>query len=71
MAKSCPRRPVSESRSLFTHIYARWISPFYSLKKKVAGAQVLFTDPIFDVAGFEQWMQEVLWLASLPSRHPG
>jgi methylenetetrahydrofolate reductase (NADPH) len=30
------------------------------LKKKIAaGAQVLLTDPIFDVAGFEQWMQAV------------
>jgi methylenetetrahydrofolate reductase (NADPH) len=30
------------------------------LKKKLAaGAQVLFTDPIFDVVGFEQWMQSV------------
>ena len=30
------------------------------LKKKLAaGAQVLLTDPIFDVAGFEQWMQAV------------
>jgi len=26
-------------------------------KKIVAGAQVLLTDPIFDIAGFEQWMQ--------------
>ena len=30
------------------------------VKKKIAaGAQVLLTDPIFDVAGFEQWMQAV------------
>jgi methylenetetrahydrofolate reductase (NADPH) len=30
------------------------------MKKKIAaGAQVLFTDPIFDVAGFETWMKAV------------
>ena len=30
------------------------------VKKKIAaGAQVLLTDPIFDVAGFEQWMKAV------------
>lgn len=28
-------------------------------KKIAAGAQVLLTDPIFDVAGFEQWMKAV------------
>jgi methylenetetrahydrofolate reductase (NADPH) len=30
------------------------------MKKKIAaGAQVLFTDPVFDVAGFETWMKAV------------
>jgi len=43
------------------HPYLRPVDlAILQLKKKVAaGAQVLFTDPIFDVAGFEQWMQEV------------
>jgi methylenetetrahydrofolate reductase (NADPH) len=43
------------------HPYLRPIElSLLQVKKKIAaGAQVLFTDPIFDVAGFEQWMQAV------------
>lgn len=41
------------------HPYLRPIElSILQVKKKIAaGAQVLLTDPIFDVAGFEQWMQ--------------
>jgi methylenetetrahydrofolate reductase (NADPH) len=43
------------------HPYLRPIEfSILQVKKKIAaGAQVLLTDPIFDVAGFEQWMQAV------------
>ena len=43
------------------HPYLRPIEiSILQLKKKIAaGAQLLLTDPIFDVAGFEQWMQAV------------
>jgi methylenetetrahydrofolate reductase (NADPH) len=43
------------------HPYARPIElSVLQVKKKIAaGAQVLLTDPVFDVAGFEQWMQAV------------
>jgi methylenetetrahydrofolate reductase (NADPH) len=43
------------------HPYVRPIElSVLQVKKKIAaGAQVLLTDPIFDVPGFEQWMQTV------------
>jgi len=43
------------------HPYMRPIElSILQVKKKIsAGAQVLLTDPIFDVAGFEQWLQAV------------
>ena len=43
------------------HPYLRPIEiSILQLKKKIAaGAQLLLTDPIFDVAGFEKWMQAV------------
>jgi methylenetetrahydrofolate reductase (NADPH) len=43
------------------HPYLRPIElSILQFKKKVAaGAEVLLTDPIFDVAGFEEWMQAV------------
>jgi methylenetetrahydrofolate reductase (NADPH) len=43
------------------HPYLRPVelSVLQTRKKILAGAQVLLTDPIFDVAGFEEWMQAV------------
>jgi 5,10-methylenetetrahydrofolate reductase len=43
------------------HPYLRPIElSVLQVKKKIAaGAQVLLTDPIFDLPGFEQWMQAV------------
>jgi len=36
-------------------------------KKIAAGAQILLTDPIFDLAGFEEWLKAV-WAAGLDKR---
>jgi methylenetetrahydrofolate reductase (NADPH) len=35
------------------------LSVLQTRKKVVAGAQVLLTDPVFDLAGFEEWMNAV------------